>query len=155
MEITEFYKEISKKKGLPDFNTFNREFFIEDIKEGDFALRILEKIIIKIEKYGKIIEAYLNPDIGSIAELTELKNMSEDDKAQIRFIFIELILIQRNALIQELENKEDKIIDYIKSSYNKWNDLKPKLLAIINKSLTAWKDDSGLKDDFLESGYLG
>lgn len=152
MEIKDYYKELSKKKGLPNFEDINSEFEIDDIKDGNFAKKIAEKISCKAEKYRKIFEEFLQADGNSLAALIEIKNMSEADTEKINSIYKELILIERGCLLAEIENSEDAFSEFIKNSIQKWKELKSPIKEILKKAKDSWKADIKVKE---ERGYLG
>lgn len=152
MKIKEYYEKISKKKGLPSYKDFDSEFDIGSIEEGNFAMQIAEKIAEKVEKFRKMIEEFLHTDGSSLAVLMEIKGMDEKDKEKMNSIYKELMIIERNFLLVELENKEGSFLDFIKQSIDKWSSVKPWLNEIIKKGRDSWKDTSKVKE---ELGYLG
>lgn len=152
MKIKEYYEKICKKKGLPSYKDFDSEFDIGSIEEGNFAMQIAEKIAEKVEKFRKMIEEFLHTDGSSLAVLMEIKGMDEKDKEKMNSIYKELMIIERNFLLVELENKEGSFLDFIKQSIDKWSSVKPGLNEIIKKGRDSWKDTSKVKE---ELGYLG
>jgi hypothetical protein len=81
--------------------------------------------------------------------MIEIKTMSEKDTDKINAIYKELMILDREHLIADLENKE---IEFIKKAFAKWKELKPILKEILLKAKDSWTSNIKIKD---ELGYLG
>ncbi len=155
MPIMEYYSKISKKYNLPAFADFNKEFEIDNIHHGFLAKRIADKMVDKTDRYRKMLERFLHPNVDSIQELTELKVIDRDCREQIMCLYVELVLIERNFNICDLENDEKKFINFIKETLNTWKSIKPTLIKIMNEARSAWKNEECFKKELGEIGYLG
>ena len=149
MDIKKYFSEI--KGDLPSFEEFDSEFEISDI-ETNFAFKIGEKICDKVDKYRKIIEDFIHSDGSNLAVLMEINGLDEKDKEELNILYRDMIIIDRNFLICELENKESNYITFIVDSIKKWNQMRPKIKGILVKAVSSWKDELTVQDKL---GYLG
>ena len=148
MDVKEYYS----KKGLPDFAMVASEFDLSSIEGENFARKIAEKLIEKIEKYRHLLEEFLHADGNSFSVLMEMREMTEVEKEEVSALYQELVVIERSFLAADLDAKEEALLEFIKRTLLQWNALKPRLKVFALKIRDSWKN---LKKGQEELGYLG
>src|SRR3989338_3418684 len=149
---SEFYEEKAKKYNLPDYDKANREFFLEEIENCDSMKKISEKMLEKLQKYGELLEGFLNTDGNSLAVLIETKSINESGREKLSMLYREIIILERSMLICNLEPSDDSYAKFGKECYEKWTKLKPDLLHFVEKLKNAWKEEINVRE---ELGYSG
>ncbi|MBI5803626.1 hypothetical protein HY450_00105 [Candidatus Pacearchaeota archaeon] len=138
MELKELKKEyevLKKKLDLPSFKELNEDFEIDKIsKESGTLIRAIRKIVMeKIVNSLTFIEMLLNPMNAPRMYHPYIQSITSEDKERIDKIYLTLAEISIESLKCEIEYKEKKEADIIKSSFKIWQTLKPDFLAIISK----------------------
>jgi len=144
MEIKDFCKE----KGL-NFDNLDNEFCIAEI-EDNYARKIADKIIERVEKYRKFIEEFLHADGSNVAVLMEIKGLDDKQKELMNDMYKKLMLLEREYMIIELS--DNQFLEYIKTSLDKWNEIKTNLKDLVKKAKDSWHKKSDVRE---ELGYLG
>jgi hypothetical protein len=139
-------KEYCNKNKL-DYSNLDSEFDISSIEKGNFSLKIAEKIVEKVEKYRKLMEEFLQADGSSFAALMEIKGFDEKDKDKINHIYKDLIMIDREFLVNELENDEKSTLEFIGNYVDKWYKVKLDIIEIIKKAKDSWKKDTNISEE--------
>jgi hypothetical protein len=152
VDLKKNYAVLAEKYKLPDYNTLNKEFDIEDIGETDFFLnKIRAKIVDKIDSYLKVLEGFLQPDT-TLSNLYESKYIDEDTKERVYQIFKTLMKFYRYSIEVALINDEAENANFIKSFYSAWISLKPELIELMKSLGKLWESESSIKEDLT---YLG
>jgi hypothetical protein len=117
--------EAYKKKypRLPSFQEINNEFEIvhveieEDAK--DYFLRAIRKRMQeKVGYYCHIIEYILYPSGQSPIGMHEANSIDEETKKTIAAVHKKLMFQDRNSMVRNVTNDEEKDVDHIISCYN-------------------------------------
>ncbi len=130
------YLEIEKKYKLPEFDVLNRDFPIEKIAENetDILIREIRRIVgDKLANYMRFIENLLNPVNVPMFVLLMVKTLNESDKKQLSGIYGKLIKVEIKFIELDIEFSEKKEAEFIKNSFNLWQNIKKDILSLIQK----------------------
>ena len=138
------YQKLRKKyDNLPKFEELNNEFELSATKEfpedKDFLLRnIRRKINERLVNLSRFIDETLNPNPGSIVGIIESKNFNTKDREKLRELLKNLMLLERKALLLEIEFNDNKEASYIKKSLNDWMKIKKDFKPFILIMMKSW-----------------
>lgn len=147
------YEVLKAKYGLPSFRELNENFWLEEIAESDTEI-LVRKIRVKVgESLSNIIrfmETVLNPVSSNTFIFSIIKLINQDDKKVLSEIYNELMKREIKMIEMDLNFNEENEAKFIKETYVLWQDLKKRLLKIINKLDTNWdnKSEEGKRNYF-------
>ncbi|MDO8517358.1 MAG: hypothetical protein Q7S33_04515 [Nanoarchaeota archaeon] len=130
------YAKFQEKYNLPTFEKLSEDFEIEKLieKESIFLLKDISKVIFeKIGFYLRMLENLVNPSGHSMSIFLILKNLNEDDKEEINKIYRRLSKIELKTMKIDLVHDEKKEAEFIKETYNEWNEIKLQLYKLTEK----------------------
>jgi hypothetical protein len=152
--IKEDYKKIEDKFHLPAFEKLVEDFDIEKISEKEEGLLIRDvrrAIAEKIAGYLHLFEMLMNPSSPPMFVFSFMKNLSEQDKKEIKEIYKELARIQISTIKLDTVFDEKSEGEFIKKSYSKWQDLKKKVYSLVEIFEKEFEKNSETK----EKSYFG
>ena len=135
-ELINKYNILKIKYDLLEFSKLNELFDIEEINpETELLLKkIRENIEEKISEYTRFIEVILNPSNATIFFFKILKKLDSSDREILSKIYEKLSKFELKIISLDLKYKEESEAEFIKESYNLFNnEMKKELLEIINK----------------------
>lgn len=148
----EQYESLSYE--LPTFKSITEDFDIEKVfeKESSFLLReIRHAILEKINAYSQLLETFQNPGSSPMFILTLLRNTNEEDREVIQDVYSKLAKIQIDSVKLDTVYKESNEAVFIKETAETWQDLKLKILKLIEKL----ELDTNKKTTSTARGYFG
>ncbi|NTV23779.1 MAG: hypothetical protein HGA85_05390 [Nanoarchaeota archaeon] len=149
----EKYSELQKKYNLPDFNSLNTDFDLEDI-EGETAIllsRVRVKMHEKIDFYAKTIENMLQPE-SSLADMYEAHYVEDDDKSSAYALFKKLMKLIRMSTFIAITNKEEENAEFIKTAFKEWESSKKEIKKLLQHLIDLWGMETDIKEDL---NYFG
>jgi len=153
-EMKKKYKGIQKKYNLPDFEKLNKDFQIEKAAESetDFLVREIRKFIgDKMMNYFKFIESLLNPVNAPMFVFSIIKLIDSEEKKRLSEIYKELMKKEVKFIELDLEFDEEKEAEFVRKSYEFWQEVKKDILKIIENINRKWDD----KFEVNNKGYFG
>ena len=153
MKIEEQYNKIKQQYNLPDFKQINKLFELTEIEcsEELFLVEIRRRIVDKIEYYSKVLCNVLQPDTNLVS-IQEAHGFNEEDRKSILTIYKQLMFIERRSNILALDNDDVKTAQFIINTYNKWIEVMPEVVSILEKIHDSWAKEEDIIEDL---GYLG
>jgi hypothetical protein len=147
------YSEIQKKYSLPTFKELNDDFNIDKIAEieAEYPIREIRRIIAdKISNYLRFIESLLNPINVPMFVFSVVKSIKIEDKKRLGEIYKKLAKMEIELVKVEVSFYEEKEAEFIKKSYNLWQEIKKEISEIIEVILKNWdnKFDTSNKNYF-------
>lgn len=142
------YNDLKKDYKLPDFLKMCEEFDIEKIidKESRFLLREIRRIMAeKTSAYLHLFETLINPSQSSVFVFSILKDIPNQDKEKMRGIYKELAKIQIKIMKLDSFYNEDQEAIFILKTFNIWQNIKGKILNIINKFEVNFENETPVK----------
>ena len=152
--MKENYAKIQEIHNLPDFNLLNSDFSIEKLAEieTDFLIReVVKSMADKFSSYLRFVEVLINPANAQMFVFSIVKTLDVEEKNKLSEIYKELAKIELNLIELDVEFSEKKDADFIKNSYEIWNNLKKDLLNILGKIKLNWNK----KNESNSKGYFG
>ena len=152
-KLKEEYPKIQNKYNLPSFDKLNEDFRIEKVAqtETDFLVReIRETVGETLENFLRFVEAILNPVNVPMFLFPIIKSLSVEEKNKLSEIYKKLSKLEIDA-IKLIDYSEKKEAEFIKNSYNLWQEIKkdfPKIIEDIEKRMN-------IKSEKSEKGYFG
>lgn len=153
-ELKKDYEGIQKKYNLPDFEELNKDFQIEKVAEieTDFLIREIRKFMAdRFSNYLRIIEAILNPVSSPMFVFSIIKSIGTEERKRLTEDYKKLAKIEVNLMELDIEFIEEKEIEFIKESYEIWQEIKKDLLCIIEIIKRNWDN----KSETNGKGYFG
>ncbi len=153
-ELKRRYKSLQKKYDLPDFDSMNKEFSIEKIKEDEteYLTRELVRVIhSKLIDYLHFIGTLLNPVNSQMFILSLAKILDGNDKKVLAEIYSKLARFEVEFWKSELFFSEEFQAEYIRKAYGLWNEIREELKRIYETIELKWNNDF----DKRSKGYLG
>jgi len=135
-ELKEKYEVLRKKFNLPDFNSLNKVFDIEEIdSESDLLVRKIRRFLSeKLAGYMRFIEVLLNPSNAPIYFFKLIKKLDEIDRETLSVMYDKLGKIEIETISLDLNYNEEKEGEFIKKLYRLYeDDVRLKLLEILGK----------------------
>jgi hypothetical protein len=153
-DLEKEYEEVSKGFGLPSFEKLAEDFDVEKVleKESVFLLRDIRRIIgDKLSAYLHLFETLLNPTSPPMFIFSVLKGMKDDEKKEIREIYQKLAKLQLKTMKLDTIYDEKKEADFVKESFEEWQDMKIKINQLLETFDKEFKEDSNSN----KRGYFG
>lgn len=151
-DLKKDYKKIQEKYNLPSFEDLNQNFQIEKISEveTDYLLREIRKFIAdKFSNYLRFIEAMLNPMNVPMFIFSLIKTIGPEEKNKLTKIYKKFAKIEVEIISLDLVFSENKDAEFIKKSYEVWEEVKKELSGILKVVEGNWEN----KSQSNEKGY--
>lgn len=148
------YKELQDKYDLPNFEEFNREFYIEKIAETETEIltrEIRRFIADKIFNYIRFVETLLNPVNAPMFIFSVIKSLTEDDKKKLSEIYDKLSEIDIELIKLDIDTSEKKDVEFLRKAYDSWQIIKRELIEILKKL----KSEKNKKENETSGKYFG
>jgi len=147
------YNELKEKHSLPEFKKIAEDFDIEKIteKESNFLIREIRRTINeKLSAYMHLFETLINPSAPPMFIFSALRGINGEDKEQIKDIYKELSKLQIEVMKLDTIYSEESEVRFIKKSFDRWQELKKTIYAIIEK----FDENIGKADDSKKRSYF-
>ena len=148
------YIKIQKKYNLPGFEKLNEDFQIEKIAEieTDFLIREIRKFIAdKFSNYLRFIEAILQPVNAPMFIFSIIKSIEDKERKKLTEVYKKLAKTEVRLIELDIEFVEKKEVDFIKKSYEIWQEIKKEMLNVIDIIKKNWDN----KFEGNKKGYFG
>ena len=148
------YEKIQRKHDLPSFEEFNKDFQIEKVAEvkTDFLVREIRKFMAdKFSNYLRFIEAVLQPVNTPMFIFSIIKSIGAEEKKKLTDIYKKLVKIEVRLIELDIKFFEEKEVEFIKESYEVWQEIKKDMLEIIESIKKNWDNKSEVNG----KGYFG
>ena len=146
------YLNLQKKYSLPSFKDMNEDFQIEKAsdEQTELLLKEIKKIMgDKFSNYHRFVEALINPSNSPLFVFSMLKAMGEKEKFNLTEIYKKLTKIEIDMIETDLKYSDEKEADFIKNSYETWQEIKKDLLDITDKIKNKWNNKNGNNKSYL------
>ena len=146
-DIRIVFGKFSKKYSLPDFDKLNEDFDISKIEcDPNMLLRDIRKIMSnKFSSVMNFIELLLNPSNGSMFNMFLVRGVNSEEKEILDELFSKIGGIGIEAFELDIYYSEAKEAEFVKSKFNDWQEIKPKLETIVKSLKGNWRKESGKK----------
>jgi hypothetical protein len=147
------YEILRAKYNLPSFHELNKDFWIDELSECETDI-LIRKIRAKmgdvLMNVVRFIENLLNPVNVPMFIFRFIKLINLEDKKVLSEIYEQLIKKEIKVMKMDFEFNEENEAEFIKETYETWQNMKGKLLNIIRKIDATWdnKSDEGKRDYF-------
>jgi hypothetical protein len=152
--LKEEYKKIEEKFELPSFEKLEEDFDMEKIldKGEGLLVRDVRRVILeKLSSYLHLFETLINPASPPMFVFTFMKNLSEQDKKEIKAIYKELSRLQIETIKLDTIFDEKKEVSFIKRAHSQWQDLKKRVYALVETFEKEFEKNTETK----EKSYFG
>ncbi|MEN7982503.1 MAG: hypothetical protein ABFQ65_03575 [Nanoarchaeota archaeon] len=140
-ELKKKYYFIKNKYNLSTFDELNKDFYIEKIAEieTDYLIREIRKLITdRFANYLRFVETFLQPSHAPMFVLSIVKLITNDERKKLFDIYGRLAKSEMKVVELDLEFSEEKEAEFIKESYNLWQEIKKDLLIFVRKIEVNW-----------------
>ena len=147
------YLELHNKHRLPSFKEMNEDFYIEKIAENetDILIREVRRMVgDRLANYMRFIENLLNPVNVPMFVFSVIKLIGVEEKNKLQEIYKKLIQNEIKFVERDLEFEENKEAEFIRQSYELWQEIKKELANILEKVDKNW----GTKTEESSKGYF-
>ena len=148
------YAKLQKKHNLPSFKELNEDFQIEKAAEieTEILVREVRKFVgDKLMNYMRFIESLLNPVNVPMFVFSIIKLIDAEEKKRLSEIYKKLMKKEVKFIELDLEFNEEKEAQFIKDSYELWQEMKKDMLKVMDKINKRWDD----KFEANNRGYFG
>ena len=152
-KLKEDYEKLRKRHNLPSFKELNEDFQIEKAAETETEILIREVrrfVGDKLMKYMRFIESLLNPVNVPMFIFSIIKLIDAEEKKRLSEIYKKLMKKEIKFIELDLEFNEEKEAQFIKDSYELWQEMKKDMLMVMDKINKRWDDkfEANNKDYF-------
>ncbi|MEM4245444.1 MAG: hypothetical protein QXR60_04550 [Candidatus Nanoarchaeia archaeon] len=146
----------AKYKQLPDFKKLDSDFeltSIEDkhINERYFLRAVRRRIYEKVYYFNGALVTVIAPQSPNILLAHENKFISNDERDEVMEVVRKLTRVERDHLLLEVDYDEAEDADFIKISFDVWQDVKP----TIKKLFITMRDSWDKRDNLKVGDYFG
>lgn len=155
--IEKTYNKLKEKyKELPKFEEIDNEFEISSLKKEEMNEKFLTRIIRRrmhdrFYSFNVGLLSIISPSTPTIIIAHENKNLTDEDREKMMTAVKKLTKIEREYLMLETYYDEAKDIEFVKSSFEVWQSLKPGIKNALKKMKEAWDKN----EDFKMRDYFG
>lgn len=152
-KLKEDYEKLRKRHNLPSFKELNEDFQIEKAAETETEILIREVrrfVGDKLMNYMRFIESLLNPVNVPMFIFSIIKLIDAEEKKRLSEIYKKLMKKEIKFIELDLEFDEEKEAQFIKDSYELWQEMKKDMLKVMDKINKRWDDkfEANNKDYF-------
>ena len=147
------YNKIQLEFNLPSFEELNKDFYIEKIAETetDFLVREVRRFIAdRLSNYMRLVETMLNPVNVQMFVFSVIKLIGVSEKKKLSEIYQRLAKKEIEILKLDIEFSEQKEADFIKESFQMWQEIKKEMLGFLEVIERNWDN----KDPVNGKGYF-
>ncbi len=153
-KLKEDYEKLRKRHNLPSFKELNEDFQIEKAAETETEILVREVrrfVGDKLMNYMRFIESLLNPVNVPMFVFSIIKLIDAEEKKRLSEIYKKLMKKEVKFIELDLEFNEEKEAQFIKDSYEFWQEMKKDMLKVMDKINKRWDD----KFEVNNRGYFG
>ena len=153
-KLIEDYENLRKRHNLPSFKELNEDFQIEKAAETETEILIREVrrfVGDKLTNYLRFIDSLLNPVNVPMFVFSIIKLIDAEEKKRLSEIYKKLMKKEIKFIELDLEFNEEKEAQFIKDSYELWQEMKKDMLKVMDKINKRWDD----KFEANSKGYFG
>ena len=153
-DLKKDYKEIQEQYSLPSFDELNEDFQIEKLVEveTDFLIREVRKIMAdRLFNYLRFVESILNSVNVPMFIFSVTKNMTAEEKEELTDVYKKLAEKEVELIEVDIKFSGEKEAQFIKTSYDMWQEIKEKMLQIVEVIKKNWDN----KHKTNAKGYFG
>ena len=151
MDLKGEYQGLAKKYGLPSYEELDNDFellYIPSVTEMRFPLRFVRRRMNdKIGWYCNMIQSLLQPNPQSFINLQESRHFSDEERKEMLNLLKEMMILERLAMVVDLQLDEKMDAEWIKESYKKWRSYQDKLQKIAKRLEEVWKKEETKRKD--------
>ena len=152
-KLKEDYERLRKRHNLPSFKELNEDFQIEKAAETETEILIREVrrfVGDKLTNYLRFIDSLLNPVNVPMFVFSIIKLIDAEEKKRLSEIYKKLMKKEIKFIELDLEFNEEKEAQFIKDSYELWQEMKKDMLKVMDKINKRWDDkfEANNKDYF-------
>ena len=136
-EIREKYQILKEKYELPEFEKIDNDLELDNIDSRFILREIRRKIVDKLGRHEKSIEAVLQPDSG-LSDMYECQHLPDERKAELFAIYKRLRYLDRYANLVSVQNSEQGNAEFVKFVYTTLLNLKPEIEAFYKEVKECW-----------------
>lgn len=139
------YLILHKKYGLPSFEKMNEDFYIEKIAENETEMLIREvrrMVGDRLANYMRFIENLLNPVNVPMFVFSIIKLIGVEEKKKLQEIYKKLIKNEIKFVERDLEFKEEKEAEFIRDSFDLWQEMKKEISEVFEIVDKNWADSN-------------
>jgi len=154
IKLKEDYEKLRKRHNLPSFKELNEDFHIEKAAETETEILVREVrglVGDKLMNYMRFIESLLNPVNVPMFIFSIIKLIDAEEKKRLSEIYKKLMKKEVKFIELDLEFNEEKEAQFIKDSYELWQETKKDMLKVMDKINKRWDD----KFEANNKGYFG
>lgn len=153
-KLKEDYEKLSRKHRLPSFNEMNKDFWIEKLSESetDILIREVRRMVgDRLANYIRFIENLINPVNVPMFVFSIIKLIGPEEKKTLSEQYKKLVKNELKFIECDIDFNEAKEADFIRESYELWQEMKKEISGILEKADKKW--DS--KEEENSKGYFG
>lgn len=153
--VKENYLKLAKTYSLPEFEKLQEDFDLDKAinKDDLFLLRSVRRSIAeKFSGYLHLFETLINPSGSPSFVFTFLKGLKEEDKKKIKETYKQLARNNFSFMKLDAIYSEKKEAEAIIRCYENWQEMKVKILALIERFEQEFDNNS--KEE-KEKSYFG
>ena len=135
------YAKLQKKYSLPSFNELNEDFHIERVMDMEtyFLIREIRRFMAdKFSGYLRFAETLLNPANAPMFVFSFIRVLGSEEKKKLAEIYKKLAKIEVEIIEADLNFSEEKEAEFIRNSYEIWQEIKKDLSEILEKVKNNW-----------------
>ncbi len=146
------YEKIKKKYKLPDYAPLHKEFELGDIEGKEILLRyIRRKMRDKLIFFCRILEGITYPTERSPLTNYESSAFNDETKLHLSKIHRSMMVFDRQSLLLDIEDSDEKNTEYILSLWKAWPEYKTHLAKVVKTMEKTWQ--SNVEEE--TEGYFG
>lgn len=147
------YMLLQEKYSLPEFNSLNQSFDLEEIFESntDFLLRKLRRMIMdRISNFMRFYEILLNPSNAPMFFFKIIKKLENYDREKLSGLYDTLGNMELEAIKLDLFYSEEKEAEMIKKSNKLFNEqISQDTLEILDKMTSQEEETKKLSKSYV------
>ena len=142
------YEKLRRKYDLPSFKDMNEDFSIERVAEveTDLLMREIRKMVAdRLYNYLRFIEGILNPTNAPMFVFSIIKALGKEEKDKFSEMYKKLAKMEIVLFEIDVDFSEEKESEFIKDSYNLWQEIKKEAIEIIGVVKKNWDNKSEVR----------
>ena len=152
-DIKTEYEKLQKKYKLPLYAELNQEFELGELEKKEFLLRhIRRKMREKLLFFCRILEGILYPSDRSPLTAYESGFFDDYTKLQLSKVHKTLMIFDRQSLLLDIDDSEEKTVEYILKLWKEWTMFKEELSRTIRIMEQSWEKTV---EEKTTQGYFG
>lgn len=134
------YGELKDRFSLPSFDDLQKDLELDEI-DSPFVLRELrDKFKDRFEYFSKVFESTFQPE-GDFSSYIETTKFTKDMRDEYFESYKKLRYFIREAQILSVLNEIEKDADFIRKSFELWQQEKKVILDLLERLKSCWVDE--------------